>query len=381
MNDIFRLSALMLPLWLTAGCVLGKSPKNVPEPVLLVVMDPLAKELACACVKGYAQRDYRKLAARLEKAIKQRVNIEFSDDLAESMSGVSLAREVIVIGDQSLVANGAKKARLKCHPVCELTGPDGSTTLNASFIARSDDAANALKDIGGRKIFMGLAEADEKHRAALAALRAAGLEPPALAEQRASYSDAALDLVDSKLSPPAVAVIPGYALRLLEGCGSVKPGALKVLGKAQPVPFITGFVADTIPAEKQDKILQTMLGMNGDAKLLKAMESRDGFKPMKAQESTGPALHSLGEGGWPDWRGPDRDGHVPALPARLPGTAGFIWKKAAMNGGLAGLTISSERLILAERDFVEEHDVYRCLNGNNGELLWRVEFPARGKCG
>jgi hypothetical protein len=82
---------------------------------------------------------------------------------------------------------------------------------------------------------------------------------------------------------------------------------------------------------------------------------------------------------WPDWRGPDRDGHVPRLPARLPATAKFIWKKAAMNGGLAGLSISGERLILAERDFGEEHDVYRCLHADNGELLWRVEFPAPGK--
>jgi len=103
---------------LLAGCgLLGKPPKGGPEPVLLVVMDPLSKELACACVKGYAQRDYRKLAARLEKAVKQRVSIEFSDDLAETMAGVSSGREVIVAGDQSLVAYGAKKAGLKCHPV------------------------------------------------------------------------------------------------------------------------------------------------------------------------------------------------------------------------------------------------------------------------
>src|SRR5437879_10740529 len=55
--------------WLSAaGCVLGATPKRGPESALLVVMDPLAKELACACVKGYGQRDYRKIAARLEKA-------------------------------------------------------------------------------------------------------------------------------------------------------------------------------------------------------------------------------------------------------------------------------------------------------------------------
>ena len=38
-----------------------------------------------------------------------------------------------------------------------------------------------------------------------------------------------------------------------------------------------------------------------------------------------------------------------------------------------------DRLILAERDFADEHDVYRCLHADNGELVWRVEFPAPGK--
>ena len=44
---------------------IGKPVEKGPEPIMLIVMDPLAKEMACACVKGYAQRDYRKLAARL----------------------------------------------------------------------------------------------------------------------------------------------------------------------------------------------------------------------------------------------------------------------------------------------------------------------------
>jgi len=376
-RGFFRLGATVLALLLSSDALPGKPPTTAPEPLLLIVMDPLSKELACACVKGYGQRDYRKLAAQLERAIKQHFRIEFSDDLTESMVGVGPGREVIVIGDRSLVEHGAKTAALKCHPTCELTGLDGDTMLTASFVARSDDPAKTLNDLSGRIVFFGVAVADEKHAAGLAALAAAGVEPATKTENRASYSDAVLDMMDSQLSPPPVAVIPSYALRLLEGCGSVKPGSLKVIGTTQHVPFITVFVADSIPTDKEEKILKTLLGIKGDAKLLKAMESRDGFKPGKGQEPGGPKA-SAGSC-WPDWRGPGRDGHVPRLPTRLPATAKFVWKKAAMNGGLAGLSISAERLILAERDFGEAHDVYRCLNAENGELLWQVGFPARGK--
>jgi outer membrane protein assembly factor BamB len=346
--------------------------KGRPEPVLLVVMDPLAKELACACVKGYGQRDYRKVAARLEKALTQRVSVEFSDDLAETLEREKPAREVIVVGDQSLVAHGAKKAGLKCHPVCELSDKEGNTTLAGLFVARSDDSVKELKDVGGRKVLFGLAEADEKFGASLAALRNAGVEVPEKPERRGSYSDAALDMLDSSMSPPPVAVIPGYALPLLEGCGSVKPGSLRVIGKTKPVPFITVFVGDNVGAEKEEKILRSLEGIKGDGKLLKAMETRDGFRALKS-------LKPSAANGWPDWRGPNRDGHVARLPARLPATAKYLWKKPAMTGSLAGLSTSGERLILAERDLGDEYDVYRCLNTNNGELVWRIEFPARGK--
>ncbi len=372
-----RLDIIALVLMLGVSGILGKPPQNKSAPIMLVVMDPLSKELACACVEGYAQRDYRKLAARLKSDLKQPVSIEFSDDLADTLAGQPPEQEVVVIGERSLVAHGAKKAKLKCRPVCELTDLDGSTTLTASFVARSDDgAAKELKDVNGRKVFFGLADADEKQAAALASLRAAGVALPTELEKRASYTDAALDLLDSSLSPPPIAVIPTYALALLEGCGSVKPGNLKVVAKTPAAPFIAVFLADIIPAEKQETILKSLLSIKHDAKLLKDMESRDGFKPLSVQES--PATKASAARDWPDWRGPDRDGHVPKLPTRLPASAKFVWKKAAMPGSLAGLSVSGQRLILAERDFGDEHDVYRCLDTDTGELLWRLEFPARG---
>src|SRR5438046_7944347 len=118
----YCLGAVALMLSLGLGCAFSKPlQQGRSEPIVLVVMDPLAKELACACVKGYGQRDYRKLAARLEKALKQRIAIEFSDDLAESLVGLPEGGEVIVIGDQSLAAHGAKRAGLNCHRLRDLT--------------------------------------------------------------------------------------------------------------------------------------------------------------------------------------------------------------------------------------------------------------------
>lgn len=367
-----RLSLLLLGSLLT-GAVLA-APR--PEPVALVVMDPLAKELACACLKDHAQRDYRKLAARLEKAIKQKVAIEFSDDLAETLKSFSPGREVIVIGDQSLVAAGGRKAQRKLSPVCELTGDSGETTLAGLFIVRAEDPARELKDAAGRTVLMGLPAEDDKQAAAVEALRAAATNPPVKLESRRAYTEAALEMLDSNASPAPVAVIPEYGLALLQGCGSVRPGSLRVIGKTRPVPFIAVFLSESIGTEKQARITRALLEVKRDAKLLKALESRDGFQPMSGPAGApGTGSHAA----WEDWRGPGRDGHVPRLPARLPAAVKFVWKKAAMTGGLAGLTVDEGRLILSERDFSETHDVYRCLDAETGETLWMAQFPARGK--
>src|SRR6185369_2349848 len=145
-GSLHRLSA-MFALWLGGAGAFAKPPDAEPQPIMLVVMDPLAKELACACVKDYGQRDYRKLAARIGTALKQKISIEFSDDLAESMALASPGQEVIVIGEHSLVVRDAKKAALKFHPICELTDLDGMTTLTGSFVVRAADPAKDLKDI------------------------------------------------------------------------------------------------------------------------------------------------------------------------------------------------------------------------------------------
>ncbi|MDX2150683.1 MAG: PQQ-binding-like beta-propeller repeat protein [Bryobacteraceae bacterium] len=78
---------------------------------------------------------------------------------------------------------------------------------------------------------------------------------------------------------------------------------------------------------------------------------------------------------WPQWRGPNRDGAVPAFqaPAAWPKELKLEWKAAAGEGYSAPVA-SGTRLFLHERD--GDNEVVRALDIANGRVLWTDRYPA-----
>jgi outer membrane protein assembly factor BamB len=374
---------LVLNIVLTVGLAAPGMAKDksigaaMQKPIVLVAMDPLAKELACACVRGYAQRDYHLLAAHLGKQIGQRVVVKFSDDLTNSIAELDPGQEAIVVAKCSVVEHDAAGAGFKYRALCRLTDKEGSTMLTGYFVAKASDPATKLEDVAGRRVLFGSANADEKYSAALEAMKTAGVPAPKVIETRAACSDAAMDVVDSSERPPPVGLISSYALPLLHGCGTIKKGDLKVIGQTGTVPFVTVFCSASMSAETQQKIMEALLAITKNRKLMKAMETKHGFVPCDGSTPDPRTKAELQD--WPDWRGAARDGHVPQLPARLPEKARVLWQKPAMNGGLAGIAVAQGRVIVADRDPADERDVFRCLAARDGKLIWLVDYPAPGK--
>ena len=261
---------------------------TAPKPPLrLVVMDPLAAQLACDCVAGFAQRKYGGLARFLEARLARDVRIAFGESLAQVLRRHP-GKPDLIVGKRSVVIHDAAAARLPIRPIALLTGPDGRTTLTGLFVVRTADKARRIADLAGRTILLGPPDCDEKHAAALAALKAAGVAPPKRPRISPSCSSAALDVVEKKAD---AAVVSSYAMPLLEGCGTIDKHALRIIGRSPPVPFVTAFVTDAVSAGQERDILAALRAVHTDAGLLKAMESKSGFLPV------GPAAAAPGPGG------------------------------------------------------------------------------------
>ena len=334
----------------------------------MVVMDPLAKDLACPCVGGYAQRDYRQLAAHLSRQLGQPVEAVFADELGKGLRSAGKRRLALIIGKDSLVRSDAADRQLALQLLCRLTDRDGKTTLTGLFLVQTNDPAQKLADLAGRRFFFGPADSDEKHRAALDALGAAGITPPAQPETLAGCSEAAALLAESTEKPLPVAVISSYAMPLLEGCGTVPRGVLRIIGETKPVPFVTIFAPTNLPAAWAQQLRAALLTVGRDATLLKALESKAGFVPCDATASAD----------WPDFHGPTRDGRVPWLPGKLPAEAKFAWRQPLCAPGLAGLAVADGLVFVADRDLRDERDVFLAFRADDGRQVWQLDYPAKG---
>lgn len=246
-------------------------------PLTLVVMDPLAAPLACDCVQGYAQRKYEQLGAFLTQRLGRPVNVHWSESLPKALKEQTSGRADIVIGKHSVVLHDAREAKRKLQPAAALTGADGSTTQTGLLVVRSADPALEVRDLAGYRILFGPADCDEKSLAPQTLLRQHGVKLPENIETAPACSTAAGMLVELDPDVKAAAVISSYAEPLLEGCGTIKKGDLRVVGVSDPVPFITAFLSTDLASREQSQITAALLAAGLEPELLIALETAEGF--------------------------------------------------------------------------------------------------------
>ena len=81
----------------------------------------------------------------------------------------------------------------------------------------------------------------------------------------------------------AAAVISSYAQPLLEGCGSINKGDLRVIGQTDPVPFVTAFVREDLPRTVRAAIEAALLSTGSVPNLLRQLQTHKGFVHASAE--------------------------------------------------------------------------------------------------
>lgn len=351
---------------LLIGAVAARGGDDRPA-LRLVVMDPLCRELTCDCVKGYAQRDYGRLASFLATELGRDI-VACAESLASPEAGAPHAVDLIA-GKFSTVVSDAALAKIVVRPLAMLTSAEGQTTLTGLFVVRKDDPAKSIADLAGRRVLFGPPESDEKRSAAFAALEAFGVPIPAEPSASEGCTTAAMAVVEGASD---AAVISSYAMPLLKGCGTIAEGELRVIGRTDPVPFIGIFATGRVSASLDSALRAALLRVATDKSLLDAMESGEGFVPLDA------AIGGEGAPGWGDWRGAARDGVSRDVPATLPARPRLLWSRTMTGPGMSGLAVSGGRLIVADKGARDTTDIFRCLDADTGREIWKLAYRAEG---
>jgi len=260
----------------------GSAPANesTADALTMVVMDPLALPLSCPCVKGYAQRKYDKLGEKLQSDLHRPVKVVFNESLTSALKGDAHGKADLVIGKHSVVLFDAERSGQKLRAIASLTGKDGSTTQTGLIVVPSSDPAHSVAELKGYHLIFGPQECDEKYAAAMTLLRNNGVEIPVVVETSPACSDGAcqiLDEVKKDSSKHGAALISSYAKPLLEGCGTVEKGALRVVGETTAVPFVEAFVSETLPDAEKTALVNALLKSTDDPMLRLALETQNGF--------------------------------------------------------------------------------------------------------
>lgn len=369
-------------------------PVSAAEPLSLVVMDPLALPLSCPCVEGYAQRDYDAFAKYLSDELGRPVTVTFAESLENALAKSTCPHVDLVIGKESVARAQGERLELDLTPLAKLTGKDGRSTQTGLIVVRSADPAQKVSDLSGYRVLYGPEDCVEKFGAARDMLALAGVDviPAEQAETSAACSDGACKIIEWGDTQKGAAVISSYAAPLLEGCGTVKKGDLRVVGETKPVPFIVAFASKRLNADEQAAVQQALLGAVKSKGMLTALESMLGFVPLDQEdvivEPAGSAtLHgarpendsTIKNTSWPGWLGPQRNGHCDWLPAKLPEPLKVMWRHPLSRSGLGGLAANDKYVLLGDRDAANMADVFRCLSTETGEELWTVTYPAPGQ--
>jgi ABC-type phosphate/phosphonate transport system substrate-binding protein len=287
-----RLSAWLGVVAVTIGALsMAALPAAADEPLVVVVMDPLSDKLACDCVAGFAQRKYEVLGQHLQRQLGCKVEVYWGESIEMALKDENAKRTSplvadLVIGKHSVVVAESKAKSLGLEPLAQLSGQDGKTTQTGLVVVRTADPAILVDDLLGYRIIFGPADCDEKHAAPRQLLVEAEVELPKELDVANSCSVAAQKMLDCPKDEKVAAIISSYAVPLLEGCGTIEKGAMRVIGESDPVPFISAFIRDKTAEPRRAKIMASLTAVANDSALKQALETRDGFVPFVAETTT-----------------------------------------------------------------------------------------------
>lgn len=254
---------LVIPVFLAllCGCASDK-PEKSPTTLKIAVNDIYCTDTACFCVHDVAARSYPEFLDRLEAESGIRMELAYfpetyglEDAIATGEYDGALCKPWFALRHQA--AAGADFRR-----IADVLDPNNNRWLTGIVIVPVDSPIQTLDELDGKHLYIGEADAYEKHYAAIRLLKKKGIQPARI-DTHASCGENIGVLQDGEAD---AAVVSDYALSADCAVDFARPEEFRTLAHTERIP-LTSLMLDMNRVSEADaaRLTEALLALSGDS--------------------------------------------------------------------------------------------------------------------
>ena len=254
-------------LALLCGCASNK-PEAGATVLKIAVNDIYCTDTACACVHDVAARTYPQTLEMLKAECGIELELVYFSETYELEDAIAAAEYDGALCKPWYALRHQKAAGADFRRIVDVLDPRNNRWLTGIVVVPVDSPIQSLEELEGKHLYIGEADAYEKHYAAKRLLEQKGIQPAQI-NSNASCGENIGVLLDGMAD---AAVVSDYALSADCAADFARPEDFRVLAHTEQIPLTSLMLdmnrVDEADARRLQEALLTLTGRNAPETLL-----------------------------------------------------------------------------------------------------------------
>ncbi len=250
---------LLLPVGIAflSGC---STPPAAPLVLRLAVNDIYCMDTACSCVHDVAARTYPQTLEKLKAEQGIDLQLVYFTETYQLEDAIASGEYDGALCKPWYALRHEKEAGANFRRIADVLDPNNNRWLTGIFVVPADSPIQTLEDLTGKHLYIGQADAYEKHQAAKRILEQRGIVPAKI-DTNASCSENVGVLLDEEAD---AAVLSDYSLSADCAVDFASPEDFRILEHTERIP-LTSLILDMNKVGKADadRLQKALLALSG----------------------------------------------------------------------------------------------------------------------
>lgn len=238
------------------------------RPLKIVVNDIYCMDTACSCVHDVAARTYPATLGKLKANYGIDLQLVYFSETYQLEDAIASGEYDGALCKPWYALRHEKEAGANFRRIVDVLDPNNNQWLSGIFVVPIDSPIQTIEELTGKHLYIGQADAYEKHQAAKRLLEQKGIRPVKI-DTNASCGENVGVLLDEEAD---AAVLSDYALSADCAVDFARPEDFRILAQTERIP-LTSLMLDMnkiteADADRLQAALLTLSGKNAPETLL-----------------------------------------------------------------------------------------------------------------